>query len=71
MLGQRIAEHIAVRPRPTRAGIGQVGFQVDRPGLLHRQDLSASQTRLGWGPVTRATTELQQPGRDLHAAAPA
>ena len=38
-LGQRIAEHIPFLA-PNRTGVGKVGFTVDRPGLLHRQELS-------------------------------
>jgi alpha-2-macroglobulin len=60
ILGQRIAEHIPF-VAPSRTGIGSVGFTVTGPGFTTSKDYPI-QTRLGWGPVTRSTTEQQQPG---------
>jgi uncharacterized protein YfaS (alpha-2-macroglobulin family) len=62
VLGQRIAEHIPFLA-PSRTGIGSVGFTVSGPGFTTSKDYPI-QTRLGWGPVVRTTTELQQPGTD-------
>lgn len=59
-LGQRIAEHIPFMA-PNHTGVGEVGFTVDGPGFTTSKDYPI-ETRLGWGPVVRATTELQQPG---------
>jgi len=60
ILGQRIAEHIPFMA-PSHTGIGSVGFTVTGPGFTTSKDYPI-QTRLGWGPVTRSTTEQQQPG---------
>jgi uncharacterized protein YfaS (alpha-2-macroglobulin family) len=60
VLGQRIAEHIPFMA-PNRTGIGSVGFTVNGPGFTTSKDYPI-QTRLGWGPLTRSTTELQQAG---------
>jgi uncharacterized protein YfaS (alpha-2-macroglobulin family) len=60
VLGQRIAEHIPFLA-PTRTGIGSVGFTVSGPGFTTSKDYPI-ETRLGWGSVTRTTTDLQQPG---------
>jgi uncharacterized protein YfaS (alpha-2-macroglobulin family) len=60
VLGQRIAEHIPFLA-PSRTGIGSVGFTVSGPGFTTSKDYPI-ETRLGWGPVTRTTTELQQAG---------
>ena len=59
-LGQRIAEHIAFNA-PNHSGIGEVGFKVSGPGFNTGKTYPL-QTRLGWGPVTRTTTELQKAG---------
>jgi uncharacterized protein YfaS (alpha-2-macroglobulin family) len=59
-LGQRVAEHIPVAA-PNRAGVGQIGFRVQGPGFATGRDYPI-ETRLGWGPVTRATISLQKPG---------
>ena len=61
MLGQRIAERAPMNA-PAAAGIGQVNFKVDGPGFGTLKTYPL-QTRLGWGPVVRTTTELQQPGQ--------
>ncbi|HEY2707301.1 MAG TPA: alpha-2-macroglobulin [Caulobacteraceae bacterium] len=61
ILGQRIAEHIPFMA-PSRTGVGSVGFTVNGPGFTTSKDYPI-ETRLGWGPITRATTELQQPGQ--------
>jgi uncharacterized protein YfaS (alpha-2-macroglobulin family) len=60
LLGQRIAQHIAFAA-PGRTGVGAVGFQVTGPGFATAKSYPI-QTRLGWGPVMRATTALQRPG---------
>ena len=59
-LGQRIAEHIPFNA-PNRAGIGMVGFKVSGPGFATAKNYPL-QTRLGWAPITRTTTELQKTG---------
>jgi len=60
LLGQRIAEHIAFLAS-SRTGVGQVGFTLAGPGFSTTKTYPI-ETRLGWGPVTRATTQLQRPG---------
>ncbi|MDR3507692.1 MAG: alpha-2-macroglobulin [Caulobacteraceae bacterium] len=58
--GQRIADH-APLTAPGVTGISAVSFRVDGPGFTTTKTYPL-QTRLGWGPVTRATTEPQRPG---------
>ena len=60
LLSTRIAEHIPFIA-PDHTGIAKVGFKVAGPGFSTAKDYDI-QTRLGWGPVTRATSELQRPG---------
>ncbi|MEO8926399.1 MAG: alpha-2-macroglobulin [Caulobacteraceae bacterium] len=60
LVGQRIAEHIPFLA-PNRTGVGQVGFVVSGPAFSTTKTYPI-QTRLGWGPVTRAVSELQRPG---------
>jgi len=60
VLGQRIAQHIAFLA-PAQTGVGRIGFQVTGPGFSTTKDYPI-ETRLGWGPLTRATTDLQRPG---------
>ncbi|HEX7759717.1 MAG TPA: alpha-2-macroglobulin [Caulobacteraceae bacterium] len=60
LVNTRIAEHIPFLA-PNYTGVGKVGFKVAGPGFNTAKDYDI-QTRLGWGPVTRATTALQQPG---------
>lgn len=60
VLGQRIAEKIPFLA-PDRIGVGQVGFKVTGPDFTTSKSYPI-QSRLGWGAVTRTTTELQQPG---------
>jgi len=60
LVGQRIAQHIAF-VAPGRTGLGKVGFTLAGPGFSTAKDYDI-ETRLGWGPITRATTELQRPG---------
>lgn len=67
IVGQRIAERLAVTA-PNRTGISQVSYKVTGPGFSTGRSLPI-QTRLGWGPITRATTELQQPGASFTPAA--
>ena len=58
-LGQRIAERIPFLA-PRSVGIGNVGFKVSGPQFSTAKDYQI-QTRLGWGPITRTVTNLQQP----------
>ncbi|HEY1750995.1 MAG TPA: alpha-2-macroglobulin [Caulobacteraceae bacterium] len=60
ILGQRFAEHIPFLA-PDHTGVGSVGFTLKGPGFTTTKDYPI-ETRLGWGPITRTTTELQQPG---------
>ncbi|HZZ37003.1 MAG TPA: alpha-2-macroglobulin, partial [Caulobacteraceae bacterium] len=60
VLGQRIAEHIPFMA-PSHTGIGKVAFKVTGPSFETGKDYDL-ETRLGWGPITRATTEVQKPG---------
>jgi uncharacterized protein YfaS (alpha-2-macroglobulin family) len=60
VLGQRIAEKIPFLA-PDRIGVGQIGFKVTGPDFATAKSYPI-QSRLGWGAVTRTTTELQQPG---------
>ena len=60
LLGQRFAEHIPLLA-PGSTGVGSVGFTVSGPGFTTSKDYPI-QTRLGWGPITRTTTELQAAG---------
>jgi uncharacterized protein YfaS (alpha-2-macroglobulin family) len=61
--GQRIQERLAITASP-RPAIGAVALQTTGPGFAstHRYPL---QTRLGWGPTTRATSALQKPGESF------
>ncbi len=60
LLGQQVIER-APMTAPSVAGVGQVRFAVTGPGFSALKTYPL-QTRLGWGPVTRAYTELQAPG---------
>jgi uncharacterized protein YfaS (alpha-2-macroglobulin family) len=60
LIGQREAERIPF-DAPRQAGVGKVGFRVTGPGFETARDYPL-QTRLGWGPITRTTTDLQKPG---------
>ncbi len=60
VLGQRLAEHIPFFA-PDHTGIGSVGFTLTGPSFTTSKDYPI-ETRLGWGPVTRTDTQLQQPG---------
>jgi hypothetical protein len=60
LLGQRILQHIPFLA-PSHTGLGKMGFQVAGPGFVTAKTYDI-ETRLGWGPVTRATTDLQRPG---------
>jgi len=68
VLGQRIAERIPFLA-PTRSGIGKVGFKVTGPNNFSTSKDYPIQTRLGWSPVTRTYTELQQPGTSFTPSA--
>ena len=58
--GQRIAQHLdlAASNRPM---VGAVVLKAAGPGFADERRYPL-QTRLGWGPTTRATSELQKPG---------
>ena len=60
IVGQHVIER-APMSAPAAAGISRVKFSVSGPGF-EQQKSYPLQTRLGWGPVTRAITELQKPG---------
>ena len=60
ILGQHVIERAPITA-PNAAGISQVRFDVSGPGFAQTKTYPL-QTRLGWGPVTRAFTELQKPG---------
>lgn len=60
-LGQRIVELTPLNA-PATAGIGQVNLNVNGPGFATNKAYPL-QTRLGWGPVTRAVTDQQAPGQ--------
>ena len=58
--GQRISQHLDVAA-PNRPLVGAVTLKASGPGFADERRYPL-QTRLGWGPSTRATSELQQPG---------
>jgi uncharacterized protein YfaS (alpha-2-macroglobulin family) len=60
VLGQHVIDH-APLVAPNHTGISNVAFRVTGPGFDSMRSWPI-QTRLGWGPVTRATVELQKPG---------
>jgi hypothetical protein len=60
IVGQRLAPHIPFFA-PNQTGIGSVGFTLTGPNFTTSKDYPI-QTRLGWGPLSRTTTDLQQPG---------
>lgn len=60
VVGQRIAERLPISA-PARAGIGKVNFTLNGPGFSQTRSYGL-QTRVGWGPETRVTNELQRPG---------
>ena len=68
VLGQRFAEHIGFAA-PDHTGINHIGFTVSGQGFSTSKDYPI-QTRLGWGPITRTDTQLQQPG-EAYAPPPA
>ena len=59
LLGQRLTAPVEVGGAPM-AGVGQVAFSVTGPNFSQTRQIPI-QTRLGWGPVTRAYVDLQQP----------
>ena len=59
-LGQHVIERTPLAA-PNTAGISQVSFQVTGPSFSSLKSYPL-QTRLGWGPITRTTVELQKPG---------
>ena len=58
--GQRIAQHLDL-VAPSRPVIGAVELKAAGPGFVSDRRYPL-QTRLGWGPTTRAVTALQKPG---------
>jgi hypothetical protein len=60
IVGQRIAPHIPFFA-PNQTGIGSIGFTLTGPNFTTSKDYPI-ETRLGWGPLSRTTTDLQQPG---------
>jgi uncharacterized protein YfaS (alpha-2-macroglobulin family) len=61
MLGQRTVARAPIAA-PVSAGVGQVVFRVDGPGGFLATRTYPIQTRTGWSPITRATSEPQAPG---------
>ena len=60
VLGQRVVLHADITA-PDRPGVGRVDLHVAGPGYDTTRSYPL-QTRFGWGPVTRATVDLQRPG---------
>jgi uncharacterized protein YfaS (alpha-2-macroglobulin family) len=58
--GQRIAQVLDVTA-PRQPAVGSLQLRTTGPGFASDR-LYPLQTRLGWGPVTRAFTALQKPG---------
>lgn len=58
-LGQRIAERLPITAAG-RAGVGGVKFDVSGPGFTQTRSYGL-ETRAGWGPEIRVTSELQRP----------
>jgi uncharacterized protein YfaS (alpha-2-macroglobulin family) len=58
--GQRISQHLDVTAS-NRPLVGAVTLKASGPDFADQRSYPL-QTRLGWGPVTRATSELQKPG---------
>ncbi|MBE7217785.1 MAG: alpha-2-macroglobulin family protein [Caulobacteraceae bacterium] len=60
VLGQRVVMHADITA-PDRPKIGRIDLHVAGPGYDTTRSFPL-QTRYGWGPVTRATVELQRMG---------
>ena len=60
VLGQRVLDHPSLQAA-NRPGVGAVVLKVAGPGF-NQTTRYRLQTRMGWGAVTRATSELQKPG---------
>ncbi len=58
--GQRLTDRVTLAGA-SRAGVGQVRFGVTGPGFSYPRTYDI-ETRTGWGPETRVTTELQKAG---------
>ncbi|HTI68050.1 MAG TPA: alpha-2-macroglobulin family protein, partial [Caulobacteraceae bacterium] len=58
--GQRVSQHLDVTAS-NRPMVGAVTLKASGPGFADERRYPL-QTRLGWGPATRATSELQKPG---------
>jgi uncharacterized protein YfaS (alpha-2-macroglobulin family) len=58
--GQRISQHLDLIA-PSHPAIGAVELKVTGPGFTSDRRYGL-QTRIGWGPTTRAVTALQRPG---------
>ena len=67
VLGQRIADH-ADLTAPGVAGVSQITYRVDGPGFSTIKTYPI-ETRLGWGPITRTTLDLQKPGESFTPSA--
>ena len=59
-LSQRVVERTEIVGAPN-PGVGRVDFKVSGPGFVTTKSYPL-ETRLGWGPITRATVALQKPG---------
>jgi alpha-2-macroglobulin len=59
-VGQRLAQPLEVTA-PRQPGIGSLELKTSGPGFASDRRYPI-QTRLGWGPATRAYTSLQRPG---------
>jgi len=68
VLGQRVALHIPFMA-PSRTGVGAIGFEVTGPGFSATKRYPI-ETRLGWGPITRVTTQWQAAGDSFTPTAP-
>ncbi len=60
-LGQRVLDHPSLQA-PDRPGVGAVTLKLNGPGFAQTTRYPL-QTRMGWNPLTRATSALQQPGQ--------
>jgi hypothetical protein len=60
ILGQRVADSAPVTA-PGTVGVSTINFRVDGPGFTTQKSYPI-ETRLGWGPIIRTTSDLQRPG---------
>ena len=66
-LGQRVVDRTEIVGSPT-PGVGRVDLKVSGPGFSTAKSYPI-ETRLGWGPITRATTAPAAARRGVHADA--